>query len=99
MVVIEKGAFGLPSISVGQLNLPVGIIEYLSMVWETRVHSLVESYQKLKKWYLLLHCLTLSIIRYESKLSGAIQGKEWHPPLHLSVVALGKEAFMLTIVT
>ena len=34
------------------------------MVWETGVQSQVESYQRPKKWYLMLPCLTLSIIRY-----------------------------------
>ena len=31
--------------------------------WETRVQSQVKSYQRLKKWYLMLPCLTLSIVR------------------------------------
>ena len=34
------------------------------MAWETGVQSLVESYQRLKKWFLISPCLTLSIIRY-----------------------------------
>ena len=38
-------------------------------------------------------CLILSIIRYESRVSGAIQGKEECSPLHLSVVAIEKGAF------
>ena len=33
------------------------------MVRETGVQSQVESYQRLKKWYLMSPCLTLSIIR------------------------------------
>ena len=33
------------------------------LVQETRVQSQVESYQRLKKWYLMPPCLTLSIIR------------------------------------
>ena len=36
--------------------------------------------------------LKLSIIRYGLRVSGAIQGKEYHPPLHLSVVAIEKGA-------
>ena len=32
------------------------------MTRETGVQSQVESYQKLKKWYLMSPCLTLSII-------------------------------------
>ena len=35
---------------------------------ETRVQSEVESYQRLKKWYLMPPCLTLSIIRYGSRV-------------------------------
>ena len=34
------------------------------MIRETRFQSQVESYQRLKKWYLIPPCLTLSIIRY-----------------------------------
>ena len=30
------------------------------MAWETRVHTQVESYQRLKKWYLMQLCFTLS---------------------------------------
>ena len=35
---------------------------------ETRVQSQVESYQKLKKWYLIPPYLTISIIWYESRV-------------------------------
>ena len=31
-------------------------LERLPMAWETRVQSQVESYQRLKKWYLMLPC-------------------------------------------
>ena len=37
------------------------------MARETGVQSQVESYQRLKKWYLIPPCLTLSIIRYVSR--------------------------------
>ena len=40
----------------------------LPMVRETGVQSQVESYRRLKKWYLILPCLTLSIIRYVSRV-------------------------------
>ena len=43
------------------------------MVLEAEVQSQVESYQRLKKWYLMPPCLTLSIIRYESRV-------KWHNP-------------------
>ena len=48
---------------------------------------------KTQNWYSMPPCLTLSIIRYGSRVSGAIQGKEWHPPLHVGAVAIEKEAF------
>ena len=47
----------------------------------------------LKKWYLMPPCLTLSIIWYGSRVSGAIQGKGYAPPLHLYVLAIEKGAF------
>ena len=40
-------------------------VECLPVAWETGVQSWVESYQRLKKWYLIPPCLTLSIIREE----------------------------------
>ena len=48
----------------------------LAMVWETRLQSQVKSYQRLKKWYSMLPCLTPSIMRYRSRVNRAIQGKE-----------------------
>ena len=57
----------------------------------------VESYQRLKKWYLMRPCLTLSIIRYGSRVSGAIQGKESRPPLHLDVVSYRKGSLRVTL--
>ena len=43
-------------------------VECLSMGWETAVQSQVKSYQRLKKWYLISPCLTLSIIWYVSRV-------------------------------
>ena len=64
------------------------------MVQEAGVQSQVESYQRLKKWYLMPPCLTLSIIRW------GIKGKveySWERssalPLQLGVVAIEKGAF------
>ena len=53
------------------------------MAWETGVQSQVESYQRLKKWYLILPCLTLSIIKYVSmvKWSKPRKGVVLSPPL------------------
>ena len=48
---------------------------------------------KTKKWYLMLPCLTLRIIRYGSRENGAIQRMEQHPYLHPGVVAIEKGVF------
>ena len=45
------------------------------MAWETWVQSQVESYQRLKKWYLMPPCSTLSIIRYGSRVKWSNPGK------------------------
>ena len=44
-------------------------VECLPMVWETGAQS-----QRLKKWYLMPPCLTLSIIQYGSKLKWSNPG-------------------------
>ena len=43
-------------------------LECSPMARETRVQSLVDSYQRLKKWYLMPPCLTHSIRMYESRV-------------------------------
>ena len=64
------------------------------MARETWVQSQVESYQRLKKkWYLMPPCLTLSIIRYGSRVKWSNPGKELRPPIHHDVVAIEKGAF------
>ena len=50
-------------------------VECSPMVQETEVQSHVESYQRLKKWYLIPPCLTLSIIRYVSRVMWNNPGK------------------------
>ena len=45
------------------------------MARETWVQSQVESYQRLRKWYLMPPCLTLSIIRYGSRVKWSNPGK------------------------
>ena len=62
------------------------------MVRETGVQSQVESYQRLKKWYLMLPCLTLSIIRYGSNVKWNNPGNGVAPSLYFSVVAIEKGA-------
>ena len=54
---------------------------------ETGVQSQGESYQRLKKFYLIPTCLTLSIIKYGSRVKGSTL------PLHFGVVAIEKETF------
>ena len=49
------------------------------MAWVTGVQSQVESYQRLKKWYLIPPCLTLSIIRYISRVKWSNLGKRVAP--------------------
>ena len=43
---------------------------YRALAWLLECSSMaqVESYQRLKKWYLMPPCLTLSIIRYRSRV-------------------------------
>ena len=49
--------------------------------------------RKNQKWYLMSPFLKLGIIRYGSRASGTIQGKESRPPRHLGVVAIEMRAF------
>ena len=49
------------------------------MARETWVQYLVESYQRLKKWYLMPPCLTISIIRYGSMVKWTNPGKRVVP--------------------
>ena len=56
---------------------PIGlVVECSPMARETGVQSQVESYQRLKKWYLIPPCLTLSIITYVSRIKWSNPGKE-----------------------
>ena len=45
------------------------------MVRETWIQSLVASYQRFLKWYLIPPCLTLSNIRYVSRVKWSNHGK------------------------
>ena len=42
-------------------------------------------------------CLSVSISRYRSRVSGAIQGKEWYPPLHFGVEAVEKRSLRVLL--
>ena len=69
-------------------------LKCLPKVRETWVQSQVKSYQRLNKWYLIPPCLTLSIIRYESRVKWSNPRKGVAPsPKHLGVVAIEKGAF------
>ena len=72
-------------ILVGKLeivSLCIGL-ECSPMARETWVQSQVASYQRLKKWYLMPPCLTLSIIRYGSRVKLSNPGKGVAPsPTH-----------------
>ena len=50
------------------MNIRFDWVECSPMVWETGVQSQVESYQRLKNWYSMSPCLTLSIIRWGSRV-------------------------------
>ena len=67
-------------------------LECLPRTRETWVHSHVESYQRLKKWYLMPLCLTLSIIRHGSRIKWGNPGKGAAPSPTPSVVAIEKGA-------
>ena len=59
-----------------------------------QVQSQVDSYQRLKKWYLMAPYLTFSIIRYGSRVKWSNLGNGVVLSLlHLSVVAVEKGAF------
>ena len=60
-------------------NTLVKWLECSPMARETWVQSQVESYQRLKKWYLMPPCLTLSVIRYGSRVKWSNPGKEVAP--------------------
>ena len=50
-------------------------VECSAMVRETWVQSQVASYQRLEKWYLIPPCLTLSNIKYVSRVKWSNPGK------------------------
>ena len=63
---IKKGFITI-KLALHMYSRSIGLVEESSpMARETGVQSQVESYERLKKWYLIPPCLTLSIIRYAS---------------------------------
>ena len=61
------------------------------------VQSQVESYQRLKKWYLMPPCLTLSIIRYESRVKWSNPGKGVAPSPTPLCSSYGKGSLRVTL--
>ena len=59
----------------------------------------VESYQRLRKWYLMLPCLTLSIVRYGSRVKWSSPGKGVVPSTTLRCCSSWKGAFELLLAT
>ena len=66
------------------------------MGWETWVQSQVASYQRLFKWYLIPPCLTLSIMRYVSRVKWSNPGKGLAPSPTLRCSSYGKESLRVT---
>ena len=67
------------------------------MARETWVQSQVESYQRLKKWYLMPPCLTLSIVRYGSRVKWSNPGKGVAPFPTLWCSSYRKGTFRVTL--
>ena len=64
---------------------------------ETWFQSQVASYQKLLKWYLIPPCLTLSIIRYVSRLKWSNPGKGVAPSLTPQCSSYWKGSFLVAL--
>ena len=73
------------------------VVEFSTMGWETRVQSQVESYQRLKKWYLIPPCLILRIIRYVSRVKWSNPGKGISPSLTLWCSSYWKGSFRVAL--
>ena len=54
---------------------------------------------KTQKYFLMSPCLTLSIIKYGSRVTESIQGKEYSLSLHIGVVAIDRESFRSSLTT
>ena len=72
------------------------VVEYIDSR-ETWVQSLVESYQRLKKWYLMPPCLTLSIIRYGSRVKWSNPGRGVAPFPTLRCSSYWKGSLLVTL--
>ena len=72
-------------------------LECSPMAWETWVQSQVESYERLKKWYLMPPCLILSIIRYGSRVKWSNWGKGVAPSPTLWCGSYQKRSLRITL--
>ena len=72
-------------------------IECLPMVQGTRVQSQVKSYQRLKKWYLIAPCLTLSIIKSIWRLKWSNPGNGVVPSLTPQCSSYWKGSLRVTL--
>ena len=70
----EKGILLMFLVNKTSLYLEIPLASCLPIARETGVQSHVDSYQRLKKWYLMPLCLTPSIIRYGSRLKWSNPG-------------------------
>ena len=65
-------------------------------IWAGRpVFNPRSTVRRLKTWYLMPPYFTLSIIKYGTRISGAILGMEQRPLLHPGVAAIEKGVFCL----
>ena len=69
------------------------------MARETGIQSQVKSYQRLKIWYFIPPCLTLSIIRYGLRVKWSNPGKVIAPASTPNVVTVEKGPFGLPSTT
>ena len=76
---------------------PINWLECLPMVQETGVQSQVKSYQKLKKWYLMPPWLTLSIIRWGSRVKWSNPGKGVAPSPTPQCSSYWRRCFRVTL--
>ena len=76
---IKENAFTLKRIIRHPAETMIHWVECSPIARKIGVQSQVELYQRLKKWYLMLPCLTLSIIRYGSRVKWSYPGKRVAP--------------------
>ena len=73
------------------------MVECSSLARETRFQSQVKSYRRIKKWYLIPPCLTLSNIKYVSRVKWSNPGKEVVPSLTPQYSNYWKGSFLVAL--